>query len=144
MDSTVWNDFQFREDDVVVATYAKSGTTWTQRIVGQIPLPEQEWLLLGTFVDQVVPCRDGTPARIVAPDPRWFALHKLWLAGQARRNPLKRPKDRKQGMALLNTVAEAMPRYPLDGSFAAAIPSALVPMWHEWENQRRAMQPERW
>jgi aryl sulfotransferase len=35
-DSTVWNDFEFRNDDIVIATYAKSGTTWTQQIVSQL------------------------------------------------------------------------------------------------------------
>jgi len=35
-DSTVWNDFRFRDGDIIVGTYAKSGTTWTQQIVGQL------------------------------------------------------------------------------------------------------------
>ena len=35
-DSTIWNDFRFRDDDIVIATYGKSGTTWTQQIVGQL------------------------------------------------------------------------------------------------------------
>lgn len=35
-DSTIWNDFAFRNDDVVIATYGKSGTTWTQQIIGQL------------------------------------------------------------------------------------------------------------
>ena len=34
--STIWNDFQFRDDDIVIATYAKSGTTWVQQIVSQL------------------------------------------------------------------------------------------------------------
>jgi len=35
-DSTVWNDFKFRNDDIIIATYAKSGTTWMQQIVAQL------------------------------------------------------------------------------------------------------------
>ncbi|WP_395398020.1 GSU2403 family nucleotidyltransferase fold protein [Novosphingobium sp. BL-8A] len=99
-----------------------------------VPLPEQEWLLLGRPVDQVVGCRDGSPARIVAPDPRWFALHKLWMAAQAKRNPLKRPKDRTQGLALLDAVAEAMPHYSLDADFVDALPDELAPYYREWED----------
>ena len=35
-DSTIWNDFRFRDDDIIIATYAKSGTTWMQQIVSQL------------------------------------------------------------------------------------------------------------
>ena len=34
-DSSVWNDFKFR-DDIVKATWAKSGTTWTQQIIAEL------------------------------------------------------------------------------------------------------------
>jgi aryl sulfotransferase len=36
IDSTVWNDFKFREGDIVIASWAKSGTTWMQQIVAQL------------------------------------------------------------------------------------------------------------
>jgi hypothetical protein len=101
-----------------------------------VPLPEQEWLLPGRRVDHVVPCRDGTAARLVVPDPRWFALHKLWLADKPSRHPLKREKDRKQGLALLDAVAEAMPHYPLDDAFAGGIPEELRAHWQDWQASR--------
>src|SRR5512139_3293324 len=36
MDSRRWYDFRFREGDIVVATWAKTGTTWLQQILGQL------------------------------------------------------------------------------------------------------------
>jgi aryl sulfotransferase len=35
-DSTIWNGFTFRDDDIIIATYGKSGTTWVQQIVAQL------------------------------------------------------------------------------------------------------------
>lgn len=38
-DSTRWNFFKFRGDDIVVASYPKTGTTWLQQIVWQLIRP---------------------------------------------------------------------------------------------------------
>jgi hypothetical protein len=97
-----------------------------------VPLPEQEWLLNGRAVDRVVICRNGSPARIVAPDPRWYAMQKLWMSRQAKRNSLKRPKDLKQGTALLDAVQTTMPQYPLDEAFQNSLPVDLADIFQEW------------
>lgn len=60
-DSTVWNDFKFRDGDVVISTYAKSGTTWTQQIVGQILFDGSENISIGEsslWLDLRVPPRE--------------------------------------------------------------------------------------
>ena len=41
-DSRVWNDFEFRNDDIIVGTWAKSGTTWMQQILSQLIFNGQE------------------------------------------------------------------------------------------------------
>lgn len=98
-----------------------------------VPLPEQEWLLQGRSVDRVVICRDGSSARIVAPDPRWFALQKLWMSEQPKRNSLKRNKDRLQGNALLEIIRGAMPQYKLDEEFELLLPDELKPLYDRWK-----------
>jgi hypothetical protein len=118
----------------ILAAPSRIGTIFRTDRPMPIPLPEQEWLLVGRFVDHVVVCRDGEPARIVASDPRWFALQKLWMASQAKRTALKRPKDLKQGRILLDTIREAMPQYPLDTAFEHGLPGDLAPFYDAWAN----------
>jgi aryl sulfotransferase len=60
-DSTVWNDFQFRDDDIVIATYAKSGTTWLQQIVSQLLFNGEEGLevaAMSPWVDLRLPPKE--------------------------------------------------------------------------------------
>ena len=60
-DSTIWNDFHFRDDDIVIATYAKSGTTWVQQIVAQLIFggdPELPVAEMSPWLDLRVPPKE--------------------------------------------------------------------------------------
>ncbi|MCK9993847.1 MAG: aryl sulfotransferase [Alphaproteobacteria bacterium] len=60
-DSTVWNNFKFRDDDIVIGTWGKSGTTWTQQIVGQLLFngdPDVAVSELSPWVDLRIPPKE--------------------------------------------------------------------------------------
>jgi aryl sulfotransferase len=60
-DSTIWNDLNFRDDDIVISTYAKAGTTWLQQIVGQLLFEgsaDLEVAQLSPWLDLRVPPKD--------------------------------------------------------------------------------------
>jgi hypothetical protein len=92
-----------------------------------IVLEGQEWLLNGTWVSQVVCGTDRTPCRIVAPDPRWFALHKWWLSHLPNRNPMKVRKDRAHAQTVWNALPN-MGRFPIDEAFLKQLDQ--VPQLH--------------
>ena len=64
-----------------------------------------DWYLSAPKLRQIVIGEDGFPAPLTVPDPRVFALHKLWLSKRPERDPLKKPKDREQAFL----VAEPSP-----------------------------------
>jgi aryl sulfotransferase len=72
-DSTRWNYVTFRDDDIVVATYAKTGTTWTQQIVGQLVHQGRTAAARGVAVGRLSPsaARDP-PGRLAAQKHRRF------------------------------------------------------------------------
>lgn len=74
-DSTVWNGFEFRDDDIVIATYAKSGTTWMQQIVAQLVFngaPEVEVHMLSPWLEARHQDRHEVLAKLAAQRNRRF------------------------------------------------------------------------
>lgn len=60
-DSTIWNDFEFRDDDIIISTYAKAGTTWMQQIVAQLLFggdPDLEVAEMSPWMDLRLPPKE--------------------------------------------------------------------------------------
>jgi aryl sulfotransferase len=76
-DSARWERFEFREDDVVVSTPSKCGTTWMQNIVGMLLLDRT---VLGAPVGELSPWLD----MLIRTDAEVFDLlheqtHRRWI-----------------------------------------------------------------
>jgi hypothetical protein len=123
---TVVNKSGYRVDLLISNDLAPA----MQRAVPWKPeaLEGQEWLALGTPVQQVLIDFTGWPVFLTAPDPRYFALHKLWLSKRPKRiREGKAPKDAAQGKMLFKAIQESMPHYAIDEEFVQALPAALRP-----------------
>ncbi|MGZ8096658.1 MAG: sulfotransferase domain-containing protein, partial [Methylosarcina sp.] len=78
-DSTIWNDFEFRNDDIIIATYGKSGTTWMQQIIGQLIFggdPDIQVAELSPWLDlRVPPKAEKLPAVAAQTHRRFLKTH---------------------------------------------------------------------
>ncbi len=83
------------------------------------------WLESSPSTEQTVIDDAGFPAAIVAPDPRAFAIHKLWLSKRDDREPIKRRRDGKQAQAVAAMVGEYLPHLSFDDPMLAAFPAEL-------------------
>ena len=96
-------------------------------------LIEQEWLLKGTAISVVVATVRGRAAPLVVPDPRWMALHKLWLSDKPERRADKKDKDRRQGIVLLDAVRFFLQAsHPLNMDFVLELPEELRHHFDQW------------
>ena len=74
-DSTIWNDFEFRDDDIFIGTYAKAGTTWMQQIIAQLLFSGEEGLSvaeMSPWLDLRVPPKEVKLPQVEAQTHRRF------------------------------------------------------------------------
>ena len=84
------------------------------------------WLISSPKVYQIVIGEDGFPAAISAPDPRAFALHKLWLSKQTRRAVVKKQRDHDQAIAVANLIVKYLPQYQFKATELRMFPKAFL------------------
>ena len=68
----------------------------------------------------------GFPVRIVAPDPRAYAVHKHWLSGRPDRSMLKRGRDAAQARWVAALVSACLPNLRFDPDISKASPEASL------------------
>jgi len=75
IDSTFWDGFKFRDDDIIISTYAKSGTTWMQQIISQMLFngdTELETQEMSPWIDFRLPPKEVKMAAVEAQTHRRF------------------------------------------------------------------------
>ena len=72
-----------------------------------------QWLISAPKFAQIVIGQDGFPATMIVPDPRAFAVHKLWLSNQTDRDTIKKKRDRSQALAVFKLILQYMPEFEI-------------------------------
>ena len=85
-----------------------------------------DWLYAAPPVSAVVIGSDGAPAVFDVPDPRVFAAHKLWLSELPERDPMKKTRDRQQGLMVLQLLKEYLAAYVFDKTLLRGLPESLL------------------
>lgn len=85
-----------------------------------------QWLASAPKYRQVVIGEDGYPAAMMCPDPRAFALHKIWMSVQPDRNPIKKQRDRSQALAVAYLVLKYLPQHKFAPSELRMFPKSVA------------------
>lgn len=84
-----------------------------------------EWLISCPRYNAVAFDEKGYPVEMTVPDPRAFAMHKLWLSQQPDRDPIKKSRDREQAEAVFHLVQEKMPLLSFSDVALNALPFSV-------------------
>ena len=85
-----------------------------------------KWLLNAPRVRQTAIALNGTMFPICAPDPRAYAMFKLWLSQSDERNPLKKSRDLAQAQALARLIEDRLPHLAKQWQHITSFPAGVA------------------
>ncbi|MFZ0611977.1 MAG: nucleotidyltransferase domain-containing protein [Desulfobacterales bacterium] len=85
-----------------------------------------QWIVSSPKFEQIVIGEDGFPSTMVVPDPRSFAIHKLWLSNQIDREAVKKKRDRSQALAVCKLILQYMPEFEIKKEDLRMFPEAVI------------------
>ena len=132
------------EQDEQNAFRARSKTGFMVDLIRQMPVPpwadepdrffqddlvatdiqNVRWLVSAPRIEQPVVANDGRVFMMVVPDPRAYAIYKVWLSTADDREPIKRRRDIGQARELLSVIEQELPHLNQWGAFKS-FPQAL-------------------
>ncbi|EJK87667.1 nucleotidyltransferase domain-containing protein [Rhizobium sp. AP16] len=84
-----------------------------------------QWLINSPKVTAIVLDERGYPVHYTCPDPRSFALHKLWLSRREDRDPLKKLRDEAQAHVVADMIGRYLSHLRFDDTALGAVPKSL-------------------
>lgn len=103
--------------------------------IAAVSIAGLSWLESAPPFEAVVVDERGSPARLVAVDPRVFVAHKLWLSRRIDRDPLRRRRDAVQAATVGRLVSRYLPHLAYDAAQLRMLPrdvfEAAVPLFRE-------------
>lgn len=85
-----------------------------------------KWLLGAPRVSETVIANDGRAFVMSAPDPRAFAMFKVWLSHAEDREPIKKLRDAEQARAVIRLVEEHLPHLAREWPSVKSFPHDVV------------------
>ena len=84
-----------------------------------------KWMLSSPKFEAVAVGADGYPVPIIVPDPRAFAIYKLFLSRQDDRAPSKKTRDRRQAFAIAELIETRLSHLRFDDQSQMIFPADM-------------------
>lgn len=117
----------------ILSSHERSSFSTDAEDLQAIEIEGLSWLVNSPKASVTVIDERGYPLSFSCPDPRAFALHKLWLSRRADRDSAKRLRDEQQARVVAELIRKRLANLPFQSTELQALPLALRQLASEFD-----------